>query len=63
MTDPGERQKKTLRCPQCKKTTEIRNNPHKPFCSERCKMVDLGAWFTGQYSIKEKEKEDGSTEE
>jgi endogenous inhibitor of DNA gyrase (YacG/DUF329 family) len=22
-----------------------------PFCSERCKMVDLGRWFRGQYSI------------
>ena len=22
-----------------------------PFCSERCKMVDLGRWFTGEYVI------------
>jgi len=27
--------------------------PWRPFCSERCKMVDLGRWFDGTYNISE----------
>ena len=26
-------------------------NPYRPFCSERCKMIDLGAWATESYRI------------
>ena len=26
-------------------------NPYRPFCSERCKLIDLGAWFTEQRGI------------
>lgn len=26
-------------------------NPWQPFCSERCKLADLGQWFAGRYSI------------
>lgn len=40
-----------LRCPICKKETELSNNPNRPFCSERCKLVDLGAWSSGDYRI------------
>ena len=41
-----------VRCPSCK--TEIEwsvDNAFRPFCSERCRMVDLGAWFTGERAI------------
>jgi endogenous inhibitor of DNA gyrase (YacG/DUF329 family) len=27
------------------------DNPWRPFCSERCKMIDLGAWATESYRI------------
>jgi endogenous inhibitor of DNA gyrase (YacG/DUF329 family) len=27
------------------------DNPHRPFCSERCRLSDLGAWVTEQYRI------------
>jgi len=27
------------------------NNPHRPFCSERCRLADLGGWMTDQYRI------------
>jgi hypothetical protein len=39
-------------CPQCQKTL-IWNpkNPDRPFCSERCKQIDLGAWASGDYAI------------
>ncbi len=30
---------------------EFKNNEHRPFCSERCKLLDLGAWADEKYSI------------
>lgn len=35
-------------CPICSKPT---HTEHKPFCSLRCREVDLNRWFTGSYSI------------
>jgi endogenous inhibitor of DNA gyrase (YacG/DUF329 family) len=35
-------------CPLCKKATV---HAFRPFCSARCKQVDLGKWFTEQYVI------------
>ncbi|MBN2329757.1 MAG: DNA gyrase inhibitor YacG [Candidatus Omnitrophica bacterium] len=29
------------------------NSPFSPFCSKRCRMVDLGRWFSGDYAISE----------
>ena len=45
---------KTHPCPTCGKEFrygEISESPNFPFCSQRCKMVDLGRWLTGGYSI------------
>lgn len=38
-------------CPHCKKEAIWKDNPWRPFCSERCKMIDLGAWLVGDYAI------------
>jgi uncharacterized protein len=39
-------------CPQCsKKVVWDSNNPYRPFCSERCKKMDLGAWAEERYVI------------
>ncbi|MEE9258722.1 MAG: DNA gyrase inhibitor YacG [Nitrospinaceae bacterium] len=38
-------------CPKCKKKVKREENTFFPFCSERCKMVDLGAWLDGKYAI------------
>lgn len=39
-------------CPTCKKTSEWSvSNQYRPFCSERCKLIDLGAWADGSYAI------------
>lgn len=39
-------------CPICGKMTEYsRENPWRPFCSERCKMIDLGEWDNDGYRI------------
>ena len=42
-------------CPICKKAVDDadRDKPHSayPFCSERCKLMDLGRWLDGGYQI------------
>ncbi|MBI4211679.1 MAG: DNA gyrase inhibitor YacG [Deltaproteobacteria bacterium] len=40
-----------VRCPQCKTQVAWEGNPHRPFCSERCKLIDLGQWATEQYKV------------
>ncbi len=37
-------------CPICKHPT-TQDNPAFPFCSPRCRLVDLGKWMTGNYVI------------
>ena len=38
-------------CPRCKKPARWADNPFRPFCSERCKMIDLGAWANEDYRV------------
>ncbi|RME67137.1 MAG: DNA gyrase inhibitor YacG [Nitrospirae bacterium] len=40
-----------IKCPICGELTTWQENPYRPFCSERCKLEDLGAWFLEQYRI------------
>jgi uncharacterized protein len=41
-----------MRCPVCKRETDSSpQNRHRPFCSERCQMVDLGTWASEAYSV------------
>jgi len=43
---------KKVACPTCGKEVEWRpENAWRPFCSERCKMIDLGEWATENYKI------------
>lgn len=51
-----------IRCPICKKKTTWEENPWRPFCSERCKLIDLGKWATEEYRIKGKEVEEEKEE-
>ena len=39
------------RCPACKQPAAWEGNPFRPFCSERCKLLDLGSWATERYRI------------
>ena len=39
------------RCPICKKPTESETGADFPFCSERCKLLDLGNWASEKYVI------------
>ena len=40
----------TLRCPTCR-TLVLPSDSDFPFCSERCRMIDLGKWASGRYVI------------
>jgi len=40
-----------VKCPICRKKIEWEDNPFRPFCSERCKLIDLGAWAGEEYRI------------
>lgn len=42
---------KKVKCPQCGKETPWEGNPYRPFCSERCKLLDLGRWLEEDYRI------------
>jgi len=45
------------KCPVCHKTVEVSNKKQSeeakfyPFCSRRCKLIDLGAWLDAEYKI------------
>ena len=39
-----------LKCPSCKKPVG-KSDPEFPFCSERCRLIDLGKWASGAYVI------------
>lgn len=41
----------TVKCPHCRKEAPLTGNPYRPFCSERCKMIDLGTWASEGYRI------------
>ena len=39
-------------CPQCgRETDDTPANRQRPFCSERCRMLDLGAWLDERYTV------------
>jgi len=39
------------KCPSCKKPVEWKDNPWRPFCSERCKLIDFGRWAEEEYRV------------
>lgn len=41
---------RSLRCPTCRKLV-LRAEPEFPFCSERCRLIDLGKWASGAYVV------------
>jgi endogenous inhibitor of DNA gyrase (YacG/DUF329 family) len=49
-------------CPSCRKPSEWNvNNTFRPFCSQRCKQIDLAAWADGSYRIAGQEQENQSS--
>jgi endogenous inhibitor of DNA gyrase (YacG/DUF329 family) len=58
------RSARTVKCPACDRPTLFApSNPWRPFCSERCKTGDLGAWAAEQYRIPAKPTEGGEGNE
>ncbi len=41
------------RCPVCDDPADPATHPAFPFCSSRCRQIDLGRWFNEQYSMPE----------
>ncbi len=41
----------TACCPICRKPTNSEKNSDSPFCSERCRLLDLGNWASEKYKI------------
>ena len=39
------------RCPICRKPADSQSSPDFPFCSERCRLTDLGNWSSEKYKI------------
>jgi endogenous inhibitor of DNA gyrase (YacG/DUF329 family) len=39
-----------MKCPICHKPVKL-TDPEMPFCSERCRLLDLGNWASGKYVI------------
>ncbi|MBF0559492.1 MAG: DNA gyrase inhibitor YacG [Nitrospirae bacterium] len=52
-----------VRCPACKKKTTWEENPFKPFCSERCKLIDLGTWASEEYKVPVEQTENEGEED
>jgi uncharacterized protein len=52
----------TLPCPICRKPVEDsqRDRPgsYYPFCSDRCRLIDLGRWLSGDYQIPVREEDE-----
>lgn len=40
----------SLKCPQCGSRVSA-ENPSFPFCCKRCRLIDLGKWFNGEYAV------------
>lgn len=55
----GPRPSRVVACPACGKPAAFgADNPHRPFCSRRCRLTDLGAWASESYRIPAKPGED-----
>ena len=40
-----------VKCPTCGRDVPFEGNEFRPFCSERCQLLDFGAWADEQYSV------------
>lgn len=53
-----------IACPRCRKDAVFGpSNPFRPFCSERCRLIDLGAWADESYRVPEATPRDGGIDD
>jgi endogenous inhibitor of DNA gyrase (YacG/DUF329 family) len=45
-------------CPVCDATVDLATTPTVPFCSERCRLIDLGRWLDEAYALPETKRAD-----
>ncbi|HXG19306.1 MAG TPA: DNA gyrase inhibitor YacG [Methylomirabilota bacterium] len=48
-----------VKCPTCRTLVPWQGNPYRPFCSARCRTIDLGAWADESYRIAGERVEEG----
>jgi uncharacterized protein len=51
MEQPAALSPVRIKCPTCQRESDWETAPYRPFCSERCRLVDLSAWLTGERAI------------
>ena len=51
------------RCPICKTATDSDVHKEFPFCSERCRLLDLGAWASEKYAVSDPVFDEAELEE
>ena len=62
--NPQGRSTRKIHCPQCHAELVWNpENPYRPFCSERCKLIDFGQWANEGYRIPQAERDDGTQED
>jgi endogenous inhibitor of DNA gyrase (YacG/DUF329 family) len=47
------RTRRGVTCPTCRAKTPWYANPHRPFCSLTCRLIDLGVWLDERYRLPE----------
>jgi uncharacterized protein len=45
-----KKKSRSFRCPTCR-TVVLKSDENFPFCSDRCRLIDLGKWASGAYVI------------
>ncbi|MFM7292298.1 MAG: DNA gyrase inhibitor YacG [Planctomycetia bacterium] len=50
-------------CPVCDAAVRLEAAPSAPFCSERCRLIDLGRWLDEAYAVPEKKRPADDEEE
>ena len=63
-TPPARAARRVVRCPRCGAPSEYSPaNAFRPFCSERCRLIDLGKWAAEEYRVPEKDDPSSKTRE
>ena len=52
-----------VKCPTCDKEFNYYSSEYRPFCCEKCRMIDLGHWFKESYKVPEKDSNPGENQE
>lgn len=56
-------EKVRARCPRCGTIIHWKGNAYRPFCSLRCKLIDLGKWIDEEYRLQGEESPPNKEEE